>query len=585
MPKPRLVVHIGMHKTGSTAIQEALLAARDELAQAGFFYPPTDRELDVDPRQAKHGHLCNAAWRGSAETMAQARATLAQQIQASGAHTTIVSEEGFSGPSPRGAGFFMPFTEAFDVEAVCYLRRQDLFLESMFNQIVKRGVDAVETDIVSFAAAQSTRRRLNYLAMLAHWRQAGIKLTVAEFDQARRDGGLLNHFANLVGLGGVALKSAVVNASTDMQAVLALCARRRAGVATDEAALLRAAARLNNSGSVTPLRHVLGRRARLELLARMAPMNQRLEAEFGVRFPEALPDEGDEAVTEPRQDYLDRLDAEMAAPARPAAHPAQKRCARVYIYTVPKAGTYLASAFVHRLGWSSSGWHIEQERLLQTLDVDAHDNRVFPSKASVDMPFMTSLRSLRPGQHAFGHFCPLFVPFTTLQNFDFRILCFHRHPRETLVSEFIDFRCRRRDVEWLGEAAVADFREAFVLYLNRHGPIVQKVFTELLLFMKTSRSPEYAGLAGGDRVLLVGFRRFLSPDTGPRVALRIARFLGHDGRAAEVADWRTEALAADNKTKATDLALPCPRDALWTPAAETAYAALGFDDIAHRLGY
>jgi hypothetical protein len=69
------------------------------------------------------------------------------------------------------------------------------------------------------------------------------------------------------------------------------------------------------------------------------------------------------------------------------------------------------------------------------------------------------------------------------------------------------------------------------------------------------------------------------------VALRIARFLGHDGRAAEVADWRTEALAADNKTKATDLALPCPRDALWTPAAETAYAALGFDDIAHRLGY
>lgn len=33
------VVHIGMHKTGSTAIQSALHKHHSELARQGFYYP------------------------------------------------------------------------------------------------------------------------------------------------------------------------------------------------------------------------------------------------------------------------------------------------------------------------------------------------------------------------------------------------------------------------------------------------------------------------------------------------------------------------------------------------------------------
>jgi hypothetical protein len=395
----------------------------------------------------------------------------------------------------------------------------------------------------------------------------------------------------LARLGQVALQDEWRNPSTDMQAVLALCARRRAGQVTDEAALLRAAARLNSEGGVRPWRHLLGRRLRGELLAQAAPMNERLAAEFGVQFPAELPEEGDEPIREPTRDYLRRLRAEMSAlaprrqPPVRQAPPRAARCARVYIYTVPKAGTYLTSAFVHGLGWPSSGWHIKQEGLLQTLEADARSNREEPSKAMVQLPFMLSFRRLAAGQHAFGHFCPLFVPFPVLLESDYRILSLHRHPRETLVSEFIDFRHRRRDVEWLGEAAEPDHAHAFERYLERHGPVVRNVFTEYLLFRKMSRSPEYEQLAGGPRVLSVGFRRFIDPATGPALAWRMAQFLGDERSPAEVAEVHAQALAADNKTKATELVLPYARETLWTPAAEAAYAALGFDDLARRLGY
>ena len=37
--KPNLILHIGMGKTGTTALQEAFWANRDVLARAGITYP------------------------------------------------------------------------------------------------------------------------------------------------------------------------------------------------------------------------------------------------------------------------------------------------------------------------------------------------------------------------------------------------------------------------------------------------------------------------------------------------------------------------------------------------------------------
>jgi hypothetical protein len=38
-----------------------------------------------------------------------------------------------------------------------------------------------------------------------------------------------------------------------------------------------------------------------------------------------------------------------------------------YIYTIPKAGTYLMSEFLSQIGSNSTGWHISLNQYLDTL--------------------------------------------------------------------------------------------------------------------------------------------------------------------------------------------------------------------------
>ena len=74
----RLAIHVGPHKTGSTSVQRALAAAREELAAAGVWYPPSlpdaswpDQHADVwlllrEGRGAEFDAWLDAAWAAAA---------------------------------------------------------------------------------------------------------------------------------------------------------------------------------------------------------------------------------------------------------------------------------------------------------------------------------------------------------------------------------------------------------------------------------------------------------------------------------------------------------------------------------------
>lgn len=599
--RKKIIVHIGMAKTGSTAIQYALFEARERLRAQGIAYAATDRERDLDERHLKHGHLCTVAWKGQAGDIDRERADVLAQLAEPGVHTLVISSEGLSGPGRRAAEFFKPLAAVHDVHAVCYLRRQDLFIESYFNQIVKRDRDeACPRDIVAFAGSPSIRRRIQYHTMLGRWREAGIRLSVFDHAQVVAGGNLVAHFAAAAGLEGAELENQRRNPSPDMRAILAVCALQQAGERPDAREVLLAAERLNGEAG-PPLKHLLGRRLREAVLAECHEGNRRLARDFGIRFSGSLPEgEGDAALRAPPPGYLALLMARMGrpmparggepAPAAPAAKragspaPGAPRPGCVYIYTIPKSGTYLMSGFVHALGWANSGWHVELAHVLRTLEHDAQANRERPSQSRVPGSYLRSFRALPEGQHAFGHVNPLYVPTLMLRDRGYRMLAVRRHPREVLVSEFIDFRHRRRDVDWVSEARVPDHAEAFALYLRQHGPVVRNICQQYLLLQQVHALPEYESLCGGPRVLFMDIKAFLDEGRGPALAARIAEFLGCSLGLGEAARLRTEALAADNKTKATDLALPYVREALWTPSAEAAYAELGFDDLARRLG-
>lgn len=128
--KPLLFIHIGTHKTGSTAIQRALPvggpALREGLVRLDF-----------------HGDISRAAW-SQADEEAQVEKFRAQ-LQTRECRY-LLSCEGFSGNPYQGyanapviAARLRAVTREFTPRIVVFLRRQDDFIESIYTQLIHQG--------------------------------------------------------------------------------------------------------------------------------------------------------------------------------------------------------------------------------------------------------------------------------------------------------------------------------------------------------------------------------------------------------------------------------------------------------------
>ena len=244
---------------------------------------------------------------------------------------------------------------------------------------------------------------------------------------------------------------------------------------------------------------------------------------------------------------------------------------KVYIYTIPKAGTYFLADFIGRLGFHNTGFHVNQKKFLNTAKFDLETNARFPSRAMERQSFMKTLRDMNDGDLAFGHFP---VPLMAWIFPDFFFVCSYRHPRQTLVSEFIDFRFRREDVNWIARDQIPDDREAFCTYLERHGQGHMAVFSQMLAITVLRNEP-LCGRFQTEQFYMLNFETLLK---SPQSAVDLA------GRLGIAPDRATEALEqtrnAETKTKATGLDID--RAALWSDRAEELYSSINVEDYVKR---
>jgi hypothetical protein len=303
-PRPRLVLHIGSHKTGTTSIQQALHKARAAMARHGVLYPDTRREpLSLRP---KHSSVYHAAARQDDVTkQARERSLLIDEFAASGAHTLLLSAEGLSEPNPRIARFFIEWRSAFDIDIVLFVRRQDLFVESLYSQLVRQPGHRETRTPVEFARLAATRARLDYAAVLQPWHdELGARAVVVDFGSVRSTG-LLQSFVRAAGLDIPVLPEVSANRSPDMRLALAVRYLNQSLRDYHLPALANAARQLVAEGRFPALRHVLGSNERRRLLDDLAPANERLAARYGVRFDPNLPEgEGDGPVEDVEAGYL-----------------------------------------------------------------------------------------------------------------------------------------------------------------------------------------------------------------------------------------------------------------------------------------
>ena len=155
----KLILHIGTHKTGTTALQRFLYANRKSLAARSFHYATPGHGL---PEANSVANALNVGEARVVRTFLEEHVGIARRR---GAHTILASAENFYAMSVLNAmrrrevradaitrdrtliqrlESLMP-DELESAQIVCYFRRPDRYAESLYSQHVKRGISFTGT--------------------------------------------------------------------------------------------------------------------------------------------------------------------------------------------------------------------------------------------------------------------------------------------------------------------------------------------------------------------------------------------------------------------------------------------------------
>lgn len=148
---PSLLVHIGAHKTGTTAIQKSCHSGRRALARAGVIYPRCNWYHYAQHRLA-------FAMRGMRDPDSDAVPDLEQELAAlqaaiaaapETARILISSEEFFAAP-PAAIARFHAALDGLPTRILAVTRRPDALFLSMYNQNVKSPQNKFQRRIEAF---------------------------------------------------------------------------------------------------------------------------------------------------------------------------------------------------------------------------------------------------------------------------------------------------------------------------------------------------------------------------------------------------------------------------------------------------
>lgn len=159
--KPRLILHIGTMKTGSTAIQRFFALNRRALPLFGLHYPRA-----LDGRALNHNDLAESA--GSAAAGAARDAYLGAAARRRRC-ATLLSAERLAALGPAGAAGFAAAAEAFEMRVIVWLRRQDEWALSTYREHIMRPDIAEARPLRTWLEAPEIRAQMEYAALLEAW--------------------------------------------------------------------------------------------------------------------------------------------------------------------------------------------------------------------------------------------------------------------------------------------------------------------------------------------------------------------------------------------------------------------------------
>ncbi|MFF7162998.1 hypothetical protein ACFZBP_16845 [Streptomyces sp. NPDC008086] len=137
LPTGTRLLHIGPHKTGTTSIQGALFAARDEMARHGVAWPATTRH----PMEAVLAACARPGMMGDTAPTERHWERFLEQVRATGRSTSVISSEFFA-DAPEGdtIGRIVERLGGDRVHVLVTLRPLARIMPSQWQQYVQNGL-------------------------------------------------------------------------------------------------------------------------------------------------------------------------------------------------------------------------------------------------------------------------------------------------------------------------------------------------------------------------------------------------------------------------------------------------------------
>lgn len=194
--KRKVIIHAGMHKTGTSYIQNAIYDNREKLRPLGFYYPETGL-VKSNPQVGFRHFPLKVSLTEERESALSLR-LLKEEIEASGCDRIVISYEGFLNADLPAETLLNGFAE-YDLRVIAYVRSPVDYIESKYREWVRRvNYSGEMSDFL-----RSQRRFLNYGRLFRPWMDAlGERLVVKSFENSGKGIDLFNDFVRTCGYDG-----------------------------------------------------------------------------------------------------------------------------------------------------------------------------------------------------------------------------------------------------------------------------------------------------------------------------------------------------------------------------------------------
>jgi len=214
MRKPRLILHIGSHKTGTTGIQRFCDENREILLQQGIFYP--SYALIGEKEHYAHHSLASGLagqdgdWTASkvcrflkvvaercpegAQVMLSSEVFYRQLVCGGQRKSAFLTDHKYWQARRRYIEVVAHALDDFDVEIAAVFRKQPDFLNSLYQEVIK----VTRFSGTAFELYLRKRHDFNYYAQIKTWADSFPRIRVLVFEDLLKGGNLIHEFLNTI---------------------------------------------------------------------------------------------------------------------------------------------------------------------------------------------------------------------------------------------------------------------------------------------------------------------------------------------------------------------------------------------------